>query len=255
MLAFSGILLICMVIQHPRFLARLFASLPSRRKRERLNAATALKAATGRLGHLEEKPETQVGGGGLGTGWLLRNGKPVSDTTFMEKDDPFSSPFDNAYSYSSSPYPTTTTIPTTPRIKLAPPPHMTPLLSHLPFTSLLLWAPFARFPRPFSSTIKLPYLYIIIAYLTLIGLALVWKSDITPSTKAKGYGNDFQRTGLVGVSQIPLVIALGVRGNIIGLCVGKGYERLKVLHKVTGRVTLLAVSFHVAFWRKFRRTA
>jgi hypothetical protein len=50
--------------------------------------------------------------------------------------------------------------------------------------------------------------------------------------------------------QIPLVIALGVRGNIIGLCVGKGYERLKTFHKIVGRVCFLSSGLHTAFWSK-----
>jgi len=95
-----------------------------------------------------------------------------------------------------------------------------------------------------------PQLVVIALYIAVCVTALLWKSDPLPPTAAKPYGNDFQRSGLVGMVQIPLVIALGVRGNIIGLCVGKGYERLKTFHKIVGRVCFLATGLHVAFWSK-----
>lgn len=242
MLAFLGILVFCMLIQHPRFLARLFASLPSKRRKNKIDPTYAFRSVTARLGNIEERGDTKVGGGELETGWILRTGTQQTSSahrTFDEKDDPFASPLDDVF----SPKPILQPSPT-----LSPPPHIAPMLSHLPFASWLLWSPLMRLPRPFASNMKLPYLYVILAYLTLIALALIWKSDVTPSSSTKGYGSDFARTGMVGLSQFPLVVALGVRGNVIGLCVGKGYERLKVLHKIVGRVTLLAVTFHMCFW-------
>jgi hypothetical protein len=97
----------------------------------------------------------------------------------------------------------------------------------------------------------MPQLFVIALYLAVCITALLWKTNPLPPTAARPYGNDFQRSGLVGMVQIPLVIALGVRGNIIGLCVGKGYERLKTFHKIVGRVCFLSSGLHTAFWSKF----
>jgi hypothetical protein len=89
---------------------------------------------------------------------------------------------------------------------------------------------------------------LIVGYLLLNAFALIWRSDITPTTKVKGYGYDFYRTGLVAITQLPLAVGLGVRGNIVGLCVGKGYEKLKRLHKIVGRVLFLAATLHTVFY-------
>jgi ferric-chelate reductase len=64
---------------------------------------------------------------------------------------------------------------------------------------------------------------------------------------------DFIRTGLVALAQIPLVVALGVKGNLLGLCVGMGYEKMKAFHKIVGRVIFLAATLHVALYRECRR--
>jgi hypothetical protein len=138
--------------------------------------------------------------------------------------------------------------PATPQ--LIPPPHLKPALNHLPFSRWLHVAPFSRIPAPFGSTLKVPQLYIVAAYLTVCVIALFWKSNPLPPTPSKPYGNDYQRSGLIAMVQIPLVVALGVRGNIIGLCVGKGYERLKTFHKIVGRTCFLASAIHAAFWRE-----
>jgi len=166
---------------------------------------------------LQRDHQVIIGGGDLRTGWLLREGKAVN---------PFA--LDSA--------------------SLKPPPHITPLLHHLPFSWALLYAPFAKLPRSFSSRATLSELYIIVAYLVVVAFALIWRSDISPTTETKGYGYDFMRTGLTAMAHIPWAVALGVRGNLVGLCVGKGYERLKRLHKIVGRVLFLAATLHTFFW-------
>jgi ferric-chelate reductase len=232
-----------MLISHPRFLARLLASLP-RRSQTKLRNTRPVSAYAFDMG--DDNESRVVGGGCLKEGWVLRKGGEtrLAAAGSMEKSDPFASPFDEPLGRTLQPalHPTST---------LYPPPHIAPMLSYIPYSSTLLFAPFARMPRFLaflSSPATLVPLYIIFCYLTLCAFALIWRSDISPTTKAKGYGSDFMRTGLVATTQIPLVVALGVRGNIIGLCVGKGYEKLKIFHKVVGRVAFLAATLHTLFF-------
>ena len=238
--AFVGLLLLCMLVTHTRFLGRVFASM-SRRKAPRQVSKNpyAFDMSTHLGGVRTDKSKRPVGGGQLGSGWFLRRGQEVDVPGDMAswKIDPFASPFDEVDPRKSTPSPPTT----------SPPPRIVPLLDHLPFSSAFLFAPFSRLPYGFTSSVSLTQLYLITGYLILVAFALIWRSDITPTTSDKGYGDDFSRTGLVTVAQIPVVVALGVRGNIIGLCVGKGYERLKIFHKVVGRVLFLCSTVHAAF--------
>ncbi|WVQ95159.1 hypothetical protein IAU59_002253 [Kwoniella sp. CBS 9459] len=249
-LAFAGLLALCMIISHPRFLARLFASLKSEDRPAPL-PTSRFPFNSSRISLDGAALERKVGGGGLRQGWSLRRGENKTllnddiqrrpQSPVSTKSDPFASPLDEK---SRVAFPTIE--PTTPPPHLYPPPHIVPLLSNLPFSSSLLFTPFSRLPNPFKSYLTLSQLYLVKGYCILISFALIWRSDLSPATKDKGYGGDFMRSGLVSMAQIPLAIALGVRGNIIGLCVGKGYERLKVFHKIVGRLTFLAATVHAA---------
>jgi hypothetical protein len=48
--------------------------------------------------------------------------------------------------------------------------------------------------------------------------------------------------------QAPVAIALGTRNNIVGLLVGKGYNHLRIFHKIAGRVVFIASTLHSAFF-------
>ncbi|WWC71353.1 uncharacterized protein I206_105308 [Kwoniella pini CBS 10737] len=250
-LAFSGLLLLCMIISHPRFLARLFASLPTSssqpKKKDQVIIYPYSKQSIESL-----RPKREVSGGDLSQGWFLRKGRnsrieissPISTPDTSSKKDPFNSAF--AYDEKSLSSATLDSSSYS-NPKYYPPPHIIPLLNHLPFSSTFQFVtPFSILPSHLKSHLTLPQLYLIVGYLILIAFALVWKSDLSPASKDKGYGSDWMRSGLVATAQIPLTIALGVRGNIIGLCVGKGYERLKVYHKIVGRVVFLASTIHGA---------
>ena len=229
MIAFSILLVLVMIIAHPRFLARLFASLHRDKQ--------------GRWDDYATQGRRHVGGGDLRSGWVLKKGQlPDEADEESWKEDPFADPR-NMTSQRRH------TIMSIAKPTLSPPPHINPLLQTLPYASSMLMAPFSRLPNPFASSALLPQLFLVVAYLTFVALAMIWKSDISPAEKTSGYGTDYARTGLVALTQLPLVIALGVRGNIIGLCVGKGYERLKFFHKIVGRVLFLAASLHACFYR------
>lgn len=242
MLAFAVLLLLCMLFTHNRFLARLFAS-----KRRKASTSRFQQYASDLP--INGNSRRPIGGGDLFTGWLLKKGfgarlplSPMDDMAL--KSNPFASPLDRPVT-PITPMTPSTPLPSSPASR--PPPHIIPFIQYLPFSSILYWAPLSRFPSPFASPANLCALVLISLYLALCGFALIWRSDITPTTDDKGYGYDFMRTGLVAVTQIPLVVALGVRGNIVGLCVGKGYEKLKIFHKIVGRILFLSASLHSAF--------
>ncbi|KAI8973127.1 incomplete iron reductase [Trametes punicea] len=52
------------------------------------------------------------------------------------------------------------------------------------------------------------------------------------------------RMGYVAASQIPIVVALGTKNNVVGMLIGFGYERLNYLHRFAGRMLVLTVNVH-----------
>lgn len=57
------------------------------------------------------------------------------------------------------------------------------------------------------------------AYLALVLAVLFYKANITTNVK---------RAGWIALSQEPVAFALGTKNNIVGLLIGKGYERVCV---------------------------
>jgi hypothetical protein len=238
-----------MILAYNRFLARVFASTekisPSQSRAEKLGLVNG--SAKGR----------KLGGGDLKTGWVLRKGDAsvqLDDEYQYESEykcesaipssaNPFLSPEDE-----SRPGSEKSIIGSTKRLaSLFPPPHITPIWQNLPFAQSLYFTPFARWPSVFRSSITLARLYIIVSYLAFCGLVIVYKSDLSDRTENKGYGRDFARTGNLAIAQLPLAVALGVKGNMIGLAMGVGYERLKIFHKFVGRIVFLCSAVH-ALW-------
>ncbi|ORX38304.1 FAD-binding domain-domain-containing protein [Kockovaella imperatae] len=238
LLAMLGLLLFIMLFLHPRFIARVFAT-------RRYRAPSK--------GDDPSKPR-RAGGGDLERGWLLWSGKRIV------ADDSSSGSIANSDSikgwtpppFASGNYPRNSfvgpTPSTTPAATLLPPPHMRPISNIVPFTSALMMAPFARFPYRFGTSLRIPQIAVVLIYFVLVAFAMIWKSDVDASKPGSGYGRDFMRTGWIAMSQIPIVMLFGVRANLVGLCVGKGYERLKVFHKIVGRVIFLASALHVGFF-------
>ena len=56
------------------------------------------------------------------------------------------------------------------------------------------------------------------------------------------------RTGFIATCQLPLIMLLAGKNNIIGFLIGVSYERLSWLHRWTARVLLLTVTIHMGFW-------
>ncbi|OWZ68429.1 hypothetical protein AYX14_05490 [Cryptococcus neoformans] len=236
----AGFLAFCMIIDHPRFLGRLFASVfdPNKAK---VKQASKVGFHT-LLDSQDPSTEKVIGGGDLREGWFLRKETnrhielvsprtPASDTRghfppWVGENE------SQEMRLASSPF-------------LRPPPHIAPLISYMPFSASLLCTPFSHLPGPFKSIITVKQIYVIVGYVLLTAFALFWRSKLSPAEKTSGYGSDFKRSGHVAIAQLPVVVALGVRGNVLGLCVGQGYEKLKLLHKVIGRTLFVAASIHV----------
>lgn len=123
------------------------------------------------------------------------------------------------------------------------PPHSPP-----PLRANFQYAPFSRFPIYLRSSITVARLYPVFCYLALVGVALCWHSDLGPVRSADGVGRDFARTGNMAAAQIPVVIALGVKGNMVGLAMGVGYEKLQILHKLAGRLIFICSTIHVGYF-------
>lgn len=54
--------------------------------------------------------------------------------------------------------------------------------------------------------------------------------------------------GYIAYSQVPLIIGLANRNNLISLLTGISYEKLNYLHRAAGRVCVLTSSIHSIGW-------
>ena len=56
------------------------------------------------------------------------------------------------------------------------------------------------------------------------------------------------RTGFIAAAQLPLIVLLAGKRNLIGLLIGTSYERLNWLHRWISRILFLTVTIHMGFW-------
>lgn len=56
------------------------------------------------------------------------------------------------------------------------------------------------------------------------------------------------RTGFITIAQLPLIVLLAGRQNIIGYLAGMGYERLNWFHRWASRTLWLTATIHMGFW-------
>lgn len=91
-----------------------------------------------------------------------------------------------------------------------------------------------------------PYgsLFICAAYFAFI-IALVFINNDIPG--AQHYQALSIRAGWLGVAQVPLLVLLSSKMNLIGLLCNLSYERLNVYHRWVARGMLLLATFHFAF--------
>jgi predicted ferric reductase len=85
-------------------------------------------------------------------------------------------------------------------------------------------------------------LVVMVGYAVLIGIGILLYSN--PVTNAK-------RAGWIALSQLPVQFALAAKNNLVGLLVGKGYEKLNFLHRWVGRIMFIAILFHSSSFREW----
>ncbi|KAI5288871.1 hypothetical protein KEM52_001000 [Ascosphaera acerosa] len=56
------------------------------------------------------------------------------------------------------------------------------------------------------------------------------------------------RTGFVSICQLPLVVLLAGKNNLVGALVGSSHERLNWLHRWAARTLWLTATLHMGFW-------
>lgn len=236
-----GLLMLCVL---PRFFTRCMASI--RRKKttdhvHRPHYQTNYAFNMERQQEPDEKIKKVVAGGDLGRGWFLRRGKDLSTV-----GEPEIAP--KGYGHRFSTYGSHIGDTRAPRSEFLPPYHRKPLAETIHLDRFLGWAPFSRWPFPFNTRANMIEIACICAYIAINVWAATWRSDVRKVNPKTGIGSDYTRTGSIAMAQTPIVIALGVRGNIVGLLLGKSYDQLRIIHKVSGRVVFLCGTIHSCFF-------
>jgi len=111
---------------------------------------------------------------------------------------------------------------------------------HIPSLRTLLF-PLSRLFNKTVGDYSVGQLIILAGYAAIIGFGIFFKSN--PVTNPK-------RAGWIFISQLPVVVLLTTKNSLIGLLVGRGYEKLSYLHRWVGWVMFISVLFHVVSFRK-----
>jgi ferric-chelate reductase len=102
-------------------------------------------------------------------------------------------------------------------------------------------------PTRHSHLFKLPPLGIILLLLLYLAFVLALefvKQDISGEQHNQAIG---VRAGWLTITQLPLLILLSGKVNMIGLITGVGYERLSVIHRWVARTMLLTATLHMGY--------
>ncbi|EKD14602.1 uncharacterized protein L3040_000126 [Drepanopeziza brunnea f. sp. 'multigermtubi'] len=86
---------------------------------------------------------------------------------------------------------------------------------------------------------------ILAGYLVLLIVCSLYGFDTRDVSQWEDVGH---RAGHIAICQIPLIVLLAAKRNIIGQLTGLGYERLAWLHRWVARSMLLAVLIHAGFF-------
>ena len=86
---------------------------------------------------------------------------------------------------------------------------------------------------------------ILVAYIVLIVVCCLYAFNPEDLLQWEDIG---YRSGFIAISQIPLIVLLAGKRNIIGFFTGVGYERLNYLHRWVARSLLFTVLIHMGFW-------
>ncbi|CRG88862.1 hypothetical protein PISL3812_05897 [Talaromyces islandicus] len=99
-----------------------------------------------------------------------------------------------------------------------------------------------------SYTLNLPPLgpvSLVMANLVTIVVMMLYGFDTTDKYSWEDIG---YRTGFMTICQLPLVILLAGKQNLIGLLTGTSYERLNWYHRWISRTLWLSATIHMGFW-------
>jgi ferric-chelate reductase len=95
--------------------------------------------------------------------------------------------------------------------------------------------------------LKVPPFGIILLLLSYLGFILALEFTDNNIDGAQHYQALAIRAAWLAVSQIPLLLLLAGKANLIGALVGVSYERLNVLHRWVARSILLCVTLHFGY--------
>lgn len=86
---------------------------------------------------------------------------------------------------------------------------------------------------------------LVLAELIVVLVLCFYKLDPSDQWQWEDVG---YRTGFIAAAQLPLVILLAGKNNIVGWLTGVGYEKLNWLHRWVSRILFLNVTIHMGFW-------
>jgi ferric-chelate reductase len=102
-------------------------------------------------------------------------------------------------------------------------------------------------PSSTSSWLKVPPFGIILLLLTYLAFLMALEFQDNDIAGAQHYTSLGVRASWLAVSQIPLLLLLSGKANLIGALVGVSYERLNVLHRWVARGMLLLITLHFGY--------
>ena len=113
--------------------------------------------------------------------------------------------------------------------------------------ALLRWLSYPQFTPSKTSYIKFPPLGTLFLLLTYLGIILgleFYQNDVPGAQYYTALG---LRAAWLGIAQIPLLILLAGKNNLMGFITGQSYERLNVFHRWVARTLLLTQTLHFGF--------
>ncbi|EKM48426.1 uncharacterized protein PHACADRAFT_108963, partial [Phanerochaete carnosa HHB-10118-sp] len=88
---------------------------------------------------------------------------------------------------------------------------------------------------PFPGAWTFGKAFLLILYFSTLLFAALYRDSVF---------NNSIREGAIVASQLPWVYMLASKNNIIGTMTGRGYEKLNYIHRMAGRLTVLAANVH-----------
>lgn len=108
-------------------------------------------------------------------------------------------------------------------------------------------ATYPQFTPTSSSWIKIPPLGIIILLLSYLVYVIILEFVNNDIAGAQHFTSLGIRAAWLAVAQVPLLILLAGKNNLIGFVTGVSYERLNVLHRWSARILLFLATLHLIF--------